>query len=138
MPYFRIDPLKIDVEAVTSLVSQAYATRFGFLPVLVGDGEVTIASAEPFDNEWEAEVSRILRCTVRRVLASPRDVQRYLRELYGVSRSISGATSKGEAERASVVTNFEQLTELGTVGEPDANDRHIVGMSSFKGSPFRH
>ena len=29
LPYFRIDPLKIDVEAVTSLVSQAYATRFG-------------------------------------------------------------------------------------------------------------
>ena len=28
LPYTRIDPLKIDVEAVTSLVSQAYATRF--------------------------------------------------------------------------------------------------------------
>ncbi|MGR8918708.1 MAG: GspE/PulE family protein [Gammaproteobacteria bacterium] len=126
VPYFRIDPLKIDVEAVTSLVSQAYATRFGFLPVVVADGEVTIASAEPFANDWEAEVSRILRCKVRRVLASPRDVKRYLREFYGVSRSISGASSKSEGDSASVVTNFEQLTELGAVGEPDANDRHIV------------
>ena len=37
MDYFRIDPLKINVEAITALVSQAYATRFQFLPVLVND-----------------------------------------------------------------------------------------------------
>ena len=37
IPHFRIDPLKIDVETVTGLVSQAYATRFQFLPVSVTD-----------------------------------------------------------------------------------------------------
>src|ERR1700691_1720065 len=33
MQYFHIDPLKINVSAVTEVVSNAYATRFKILPV---------------------------------------------------------------------------------------------------------
>ena len=74
MDYFCIDPLKINVEAVTALVSQAYATRFQFLPVLVNEQEVTIATGEPFANEWEPEIARVLKRKITRVLANPRDV----------------------------------------------------------------
>ena len=123
LPYLRIDPLKVDVEAVTSLVSQAYATRFQFLPLIVNEREVTIATAEPFDTEWETEVARVLKRPIKRAS----DIERYLREFYGVSRSISGASAKREGGM-SIVSNFEQLTELGSVGEPDANDQHIVHL----------
>jgi general secretion pathway protein E len=126
--YFRIDPLKTDVEAVTALLSQAYTARFDFLPVMVNDREITIATANPFSDEWEAEVARVLNRKVVRVLANPKDIERYRREFYGVSRSISGATNKSSKNVASVVGNFEQLTELGIVGEPDANDQHIVHL----------
>ena len=128
IPYFRIDPLKTEVEAVTSLLSQAYATRFDFLPVVVNAREVTIATADPFSDEWENEVARVLNRKVVRVLANPKDIERYRREFYGVSRSISGASNKSAQNDASIVSNFEQLTELGKVGEPDANDRHIVHL----------
>ncbi len=128
LPYFRIDPLKVDVEAVTSLLSQAYTARFDFLPIAVNDREVTIATAEPFAHEWETEVARVLNRKIVRVLANPRDIERYRREFYGVSRSISGATDKSSDAAPSVVSNFEQLTELGQIGEPDANDRHIVHL----------
>ena len=53
IPYFRIDPLKVDVEAVTALLPQAYTARFDFLPIAVDEREVTIATAEPFSYEWE-------------------------------------------------------------------------------------
>ena len=33
LDYYRIDPLKIDFAAVTAVMSSAYATRFGVLPV---------------------------------------------------------------------------------------------------------
>ena len=128
IPYFRIDPLKTEVEAVTSLLSQAYATRFDFLPVVVNAREVTIATADPFSDEWENEVARVLNRKVVRVLANPKDIERYRREFYGVSLSISGASNKSAQNDASIVSNFEQLTELGKVGEPDANDRHIVHL----------
>ncbi|MBI2799405.1 MAG: type II/IV secretion system protein [Gammaproteobacteria bacterium] len=128
LTYFRIDPLKIDVEAVTSLVSQAYATRFGFLPVEVNDTCVTIASSEPNVQEWETEIAPIVKRKIKRVLANPIDVERYLKEFYGVSRSIVRATTSKAAERSNIVDNFEQLTQLGQMGEPDANDRHIVHL----------
>ncbi len=126
LPYVRIDPLKIDVEAVTKLVSQAYAQRFRFLPIEVDAENVTVATAEPYLREWELELSRILQRKIRRVIANPKDINRYLTEFYGVSRSIFGATRA--STEGSVVTNFESLTELGKVGEPDANDQHIVHL----------
>ncbi|MBI4695429.1 MAG: type II/IV secretion system protein [Gammaproteobacteria bacterium] len=128
VPYYRIDPLKIDVEAVTGLVSQAYATRFQFLPVEVSDAQVVIASAEPYISEWEPEIAPILKRRIKRVLANPVDIERYLKEFYGVSRSIVRAASSKASERTSIVDNFEQLTQLGQVGEPDANDQHIVHL----------
>jgi general secretion pathway protein E len=127
MPYVRIDPLKIDVESITRLVSQAYASRFRFLPIEVTSDTVTVATAEPYLRDWEQEIARILKRRIVRVIANPKDIDRYLVEFYGVSRSILGA-SRSANEPASAISNFEQLTELGRVGEPDANDQHIVHL----------
>ncbi len=128
LPYHRIDPLKIEVETVTKLVSQAYATRWQFLPVEVSDQHVVIATAEPFITEWEQEIAPILKRRIQRVIANPVEIQRYLREFYGVSRSISRASTSKAAERTSIVENVEALTQLGDIAEPDANDRHIVHL----------
>lgn len=127
LPYVRIDPLKIDVEAVTRLVSQAYASRFHILPIEVSDHAATIATAEPFLREWERELARILKRRIARVIANPKDIERYRLELYGVSRSISGA-ARSVTQGPSQVQNFEQLTELGRVGEPEADDQHVVHL----------
>jgi general secretion pathway protein E len=126
LPYLRIDPLKIDVHAVTKLVSQAYASRFRFLPIAVDEQYVTVATAEPFLRDWEREMARVLKRRIKRVITSPQEVERYLIEFYGVSNSLAGACKT--AEQASGVGNFEQLTQLGKVGEPDANDKHIIHL----------
>jgi len=126
LPYLRIDPLKIDVAAVTGVVKQAYATRFKILPVAVSGDRVTIATAEPWVREWERELSGLLRLRFDRVIANPLDLDRYLAEFYAVSRSIAGATNDRGTAAPSPVGNLEQLVELGKTGEPDANDQHIV------------
>jgi len=128
MDYVRIDPLKIDVETVTGIVSQAYATRFQFLPLEVTPNVVTIATSEPYMREWETELAPILKRDIRRVLANPSDIAKYLKEFYGVSRSLFGAASKIAQQDAITLGDFEQLTELGKVGELDANDRHVVHL----------
>ncbi len=125
LPYYRIDPLKIDVESVTNSVSQAYASRFHFLPVEINDKLLTVATAEPAIRQWETELSHISRRKIQRVIANPKDVERYLVEFFGVSRSLFGASSS-DRKPISDLTNLESLTELGKVGEPDANDQHIV------------
>jgi general secretion pathway protein E len=126
LPYLRIDPLKIDVAAVTGVIKQAYATRFKILPVAVSGDRVTIATAEPYVREWERELSGMLKLRFERVIANPLDLERYLAEFYAVSRSIAGASNDGSVSPAGNVGNLEQLVELGKTGEPDANDQHVV------------
>src|SRR5690606_20095748 len=74
LPYLHIDPFKIDFAAVTKVMSSAYAGRFKILPVDVTTTEAVIATCEPFVREWEAELSRILRKEIRRVVANPVDI----------------------------------------------------------------
>jgi general secretion pathway protein E len=125
LPYLHIDPFKIDFAAVTKVMSNAYASRFKILPVQVTSKECVIATAEPFLREWEAELSRALRLEIRRVLANPRDIEAYLVEFYNLARSVQGAQQQKKTE-FNDITNFEQLVQLGSRGQVDANDRHIV------------
>jgi len=128
LPYLKIDPMKVNVPMVTQVVSQAYARRHRILPVAATPGEVTFATAEPFDAAWAADLSHMLRRDVRRVVASPIDISRYLQEFYGVQRSIQlaqDAKANGGYD-TSAILNFEQLVELGKGGEVGADDRHVV------------
>ena len=127
-PYLRVDPLKIDVNKVTRIVSQAYATNLKILPVNVTDKVLTIATCEPFISSWEDELSRIVNLKIKKVLINPHDIERYLIEFYGISRSILGAVFDKSNETISKLQNFEQLIEVGKMGEPDANDQHIVSI----------
>ncbi|WP_267226809.1 GspE/PulE family protein [Dyella silvae] len=127
LPYLKIDPMKINVAAVTQVVSRAYAERHRILPVAVALGEITFATCEPFDNAWAADLSHMLRRDVQRVVSNPLDINRYLQEFYGVQRSIQLAQdAKGTGYNAAALLNFEQLVELGKSGEVGADDRHVV------------
>ncbi len=126
--YLRIDPLKIDFSKVTNIISQAYAAKLKILPVHISDTVLTIATSEPFVDAWEEELSKIAKLAIKRVVVSPKDLDRYLVEFFSLSRSILGAVSDKPGETLSKITNFEQLIEVGKMGEPDANDRHVVSL----------
>ncbi len=128
LPYHRIDPLKVDVPSVTSVVSYAYAARFCILPIKVTETSVTFAVAEPFVREWEQELENILRKQIVRVFSSPDQIQRYLTEFYSLSRSVRSASEDGAHAVPSGVQNLEQLVELGRAGGLDANDQHVVNI----------
>ena len=127
IPFFHIDPLKIDLKAVTQVMSSEYAQRRGILPVEVNGREVTIATSEPFMSSWEQELAQMLRLTIKRVLASPVDIERYQGEFFNLAKSMKRAEAAGV--QTSGLTNFEQLVELGKAGRTlDANDHHIVHL----------
>jgi general secretion pathway protein E len=127
LPYFHVDPLKINFAAVTEVMSSAYAERFKILPVEVNQKRAVIATAEPHIREWETELRRVHRLEIERVFANPLDIQRYIVEFYNLAKSVKGA--KGTAEARSSLSNFEQLVELGKANRQlDANDQHIVNI----------
>ena len=121
----HIDPLKMNVSALTEVMSYAFAKRHGILCVDMNQDEVVVACSEPYTSAWVPQLEHVARRAVRRVFALPSDIHRYTLEFYTLSKSISGA--KGIAG-ASNVTNFEQLLELGALKDPEANDQHIVNI----------
>jgi general secretion pathway protein E len=127
MPYMKIDPMKIDAGAITQVISHAYAQRYRILPVAVSPMQVVIATAEPWDTRWLADLGHILRRDIQRVIVNPVDLNRFLVEFYGVQRSIQKAKdAKLGTEEGRAILNFEQLLELGKAGEIGADDRHVV------------
>jgi len=54
-------------------------------------------------------------------VANPQDVARFTTEFYKLAQSVKGASKTGSG---SLVSNFEQLVELG--GKLEANDAHII------------
>ena len=125
LPYYRIDPMKIDFDKVTNVVSSAYASRTAILPVAVNDKEVVIATAEPYATQWTRDLSMMLPQKIKLVMANPQDINRYLVEIYSLARSVKTA-SKAQDERIPGLNNFEQLVELGKSGKLDANDHQVV------------
>ncbi len=130
LDYFHIDPFKVDFAAVTKVMSNAYAERYKILPVAVNSTEVTIATAEPFVREWEAQLKHVLRLDIKRVITNPVEIQSYIVEFYNLARSVKTASAKDKGNYSDV-TNFEQLMQLGRSGKLDANDQHIVHICDW-------
>lgn len=133
LPYYYIDPLKIDVAAVTMIYSKAYASNYNILPVQITDDEVVVATAEPYIRAWEADLGRMQNNRhVKRVIANPDEIKRYLTEFYAFAKSLKGATTaQAEQHSSQPVQNFEQLVELSKAADVDANNQHIVNLVSW-------
>ena len=125
---YHFDPLKMDVASCTSIMSYAYASRFGILAVEVTEKEVVIAVTDPYNLEWKDELDRIVNKPISAMLANPSQLKSYLIEFYSVSRAMEGAGNKSLGELPGNIQNLEQLIELGKSGQVDADDQHIVSI----------
>jgi general secretion pathway protein E len=128
LPFFRIDPLKIDFTKVADVMSASYAARFNILPVELGPGTLVVATADPFRTEWQDEIARISRRRIELVIANPLDIAQYISQFFSLAKSIRDA-NKSSGQDLALRNNFEQLVELGkTNKQVDANDQHIVNI----------
>ncbi|QXH56839.1 GspE/PulE family protein [Pseudomonas maumuensis] len=122
-PFLTIDPLRIDLVRVAGLMSAAFAQRHGILAVAEDEHSVTVASAQPYQHDWEADLSRSLGKVVRRVLANPRQIRQLRPTFLGLAHSVRGA-DLGQLPR---LGELEQLLELGArQPQASADDAHIV------------
>lgn len=128
LPFYRIDPLKIDFTRVADVMSASYATRFHILPVEMTPSELVIATCEPSAAEWEAEIAKITRRNVKLVIANPLEIGQYTTQFFALAKSIKGA-KKLNGQDIALRNNFEQLVELGNSSKQvDANDQHIINI----------
>lgn len=127
LDYYHIDPLKLDFGDVSQIVSKGYAERLKIMPVSVKNGEALIATSEPFNTDWIADLERVLKMKIRLVVANPLELNRYLPEMYNLANSMHAA-NLSKAGQVVGVQNFEQLVELNKDKNLDANEQHVVNI----------
>jgi general secretion pathway protein E len=101
--YLHVDPTRVDVSSVASLVTHAYARRHRILPLAVEPQRLLVATSEPLALEWVGDVRHMARREVEVVLVNPLDLHRYTMQPVGArrndARTSSAASSTGWAER---------------------------------------
>jgi general secretion pathway protein E len=129
MPYLKIDPLKLDLDVVTSPIPRPFAMKHLLVPVGESGGTVTIAVADPFAvDEIEALVS-LKRINIKRVLSSKSDILKVLREFFGFRASILSA--QNETSTTVDLGNLEQFVRMKGHQEIESTDKNIISAVEF-------
>lgn len=127
LDYYHIDPLKLDIGDAAQIVSQSYAERLRIMPISVKNGKAVIATSEPFNTDWVADLERVLNMKIKLVVANPLELNRYLPEMYNLAHSMHAANIAKSGQIVGV-QNFEQLVELGKDKNLDANEQHVINI----------
>ena len=126
LPFVRLDPLRIDFTRVADVMPASYAARFHILPIELTADTLVVATADPCAREWEAEIAKVSRRAIRRVIANPLDIGQYTAQFFSLAKSIKNA-KQSTGNDVALRNNFEQLVELGKLSKQvDANDQHVV------------
>jgi general secretion pathway protein E len=123
--YKKIDPLKLDTELPTRLISRPYAQKHVLLPLeRTPEGHLLTAVSNPFDQELFEALQRSTGMAVVPVLAAKSDILRSITDIYGFKRTLAKAAD--DFGQQSTISNFEQLVSLSGRQELEASDKPVV------------
>jgi len=125
LTYKKIDPLKLDLNVVTTTIPKNFALKHLILPIEVKNGELTVATPNPFNTEALDDIKRACGMRIRPVVSSKTDVIRLIDEFFGFKRSIAAAETQFDGPVVDL-GNLEQYVRLKTGDDLPANDHHIV------------
>ncbi len=128
LPFKKIDPLKLNPEITTQILSRAFARRSVSIPIARDDDTLTLAVADPFNIEVVENIER-MGYKVSRVVAPKTDILKIITEFYGFRSSVSAAAKEMTAEVD--LGNLEQFVKMKSVSDIEATDKHVVNAVEF-------
>ncbi len=130
LKFFKIDPLKLDVEMIESKISRPFARKHKMVPVAVRDGKLVVAVVNPFDNVAFDTYHQMVKQDIELVVASESDVMGVITEQYGFRASVTKA-ERDLGRGAIDLSNLEQFVKLKSGSEIEASDAHIVNAVDY-------
>lgn len=125
LPYKKIDPLKLDLDLITSTLPHTFALKHLVLPIDVRAGQITIATPNPFNIEAMNDIAQVTHMKVNPVISTKTDILKLIGEFYGFKRSISAAQNQFGGPSIDL-GNLEQFIRLKSSEELLSDDQHIV------------
>ncbi|RJQ70923.1 MAG: type II/IV secretion system protein [Desulfobacteraceae bacterium] len=125
VPFYKIDPLKLDLNIVTSTIPRSFAMKHLALPVDVKDGVLTVAMSDPFNLEVLDDIAMASKLRVQLVVSPKSEIIKFINEFFGFKRSIVAAQDQFGGPSVDL-GNLEQYVRLRAADELPSNDQHIV------------
>ena len=125
IPYKKIDPLKLDLNLVTTTIPHTFAMKHLVLPIEADNGYLTVATPNPFNVEVIEDIARASHRKVRPVVTPKTDIIKLIDEFFGFKRSIAAAEHQFAGPSVDL-GNLEQYVQLKSADELPSNDQHIV------------
>jgi len=130
LKFFKIDPLKLDVEMIESKISRPFARKHRMTPVAIRDGKLIVAVVNPFDTSALDTYHQMVKQEIEIVVASESDVMGVITEQYGFRASVTKA-GRDLGRGAIDLSNLEQYVKLKSGNEIETSDAHIVNAVDF-------
>jgi general secretion pathway protein E len=91
IPFKKIDPLKLDLNLVTTTIPRSFAMKHLVLPIGIKDGILTVGTPNPFNVEVMEDIARASQLKVKVVVSTKSDIVKLINEFFGFKRSITAA-----------------------------------------------
>ena len=128
--FFKIDPLKLDVEMIEAKISRPFARKHKMVPVAVRDGKLVVSVVNPFDTVGVDTFRQMVQQDMEIVVSSESDVMGVITEQYGFRASVTKA-QRDLGRGAIDLSNLEQYVKLKSGAEIETSDAHIVNAVDF-------
>src|SRR5712692_7021215 len=87
--FFKIDPLKLDLEMIEAKISRPFARKHKMVPVAVRDGKLIVAVVNPFDTAAVDTFHQMVNQDIELAVSSESDVMGVITEQYGFRASVT-------------------------------------------------
>jgi general secretion pathway protein E len=125
IPFIKIDPLKLDLNLVTTTIPHTFARKHLVLPVSIEENCLTVATPDPFNAEIVHDIAQVTHMKVKTVVSPKTDIIKLINEFFGFKRSIVAAQHQFGTPLVDL-GNLEQYVRLRSSDELPSNDQHIV------------
>lgn len=129
IPFLKIDPLKLDSDVVTKIISRPYAVKHQLVPIKLSDNTLTVATSNPFEREGIEGIKQSKGYEIEVVVSTKSDILKIITEFYGFKSSIAAAY--GELTSGIDLGNLEQYVKLKSISELGASDQHIINAVEY-------
>src|SRR5260370_9629519 len=123
--FFKIDPLKLDVEMIEAKISRPFARKHKMIPVAVRDGKLMVSIVNPFDTVAVDTFRQMVLQEIELVVYSESDVMGVITKQYGFRASVTKA-QRDLGRGAIDLSNLEQYVKHKSGSEIGTEDWHIV------------
>ena len=125
LPFVLPDPLSLDYKLVTETFQGPFAERHLVIPLKKDEGTLTIAVANPYDNDLIDSLERFTGLHIDVQVAPKSLLLKIVIEYHGFKKSVDSAAEQFRGELVDL-GNLEQFTQAKRSDEIDATDKPVV------------